>query len=345
MFIALQHLLHHQLDQDHEPDNEPQNPTIGRSSDSASTTEQQQHGRSTQRSGLIASRSAEERALLPPTPPCVSSPNLPPLSPRHLSSSPHRPEPPRGSPSPSRHPFSAPRAPSPKPRAHKRPRREAVDHRDNSRADKIAAMKKVRAKVQPPAKSLAASTSTTMSNPKGRVITRRRGPRRVMKVVTWTAVPLQASKAPKNQAKHSTTTVPKKRMAADMVVEDVEGEPTKEEQLAKKQKGKPKIVIPEPDLATPAPLPPSGSTIDISSRDPPVASSSKHPNAISSSDTIGAEDINSDSRLKNPLTSQAAVIGRLVALDTPPLNFVFCLFELSLPVSTLQTRLILFQRL
>ncbi|KAG8687527.1 hypothetical protein FRC09_013443 [Ceratobasidium sp. 395] len=158
------------VNQDHEPDNEPQNPIIGHSSDSASTTEEQQHGRSMQRSGLIASRSAEKRALLPSTPPYVSSPNLPPLPPRHLSSSPHRPSPPRGSPSPSRHPFSAPCAPSPNPHAHKRPHREAVDHRDNSRADKIAAMKEVRAKVQPPAKSLAASTSTTMSNPKGRVI-------------------------------------------------------------------------------------------------------------------------------------------------------------------------------
>ncbi|KAG8687526.1 hypothetical protein FRC09_013442 [Ceratobasidium sp. 395] len=151
-----------------------------------------------------------------------------------------------------------------------------------------------------------------------------------MKVVTWTAAPLQASKAPKNQAKHSTTTVPKKRMAADIVAEDVKGEPTKEEQLAKKRKGKPKIVIPEPDLATPAPLPPSGSTIDISSSDPPVAGSSKHPDTISSSDTIGAEDINSGSRLKNPLASQAAVIGRLVALDTPLLNFIVAPLQIAL---------------
>ncbi|KAG8793436.1 hypothetical protein FRC12_002732 [Ceratobasidium sp. 428] len=51
--------------------------------------------------------------------------------------------------------------------------------------------------------------------------------------------------------------------------------------------------VPESDPATSTPLPPSGGTVDINTSNPPVASSSKHPVAISSSDTIGAGDIDS----------------------------------------------------
>ncbi|KAG8796197.1 hypothetical protein FRC12_003162 [Ceratobasidium sp. 428] len=54
----------------------------------------------------------------------------------------------------------------------------------------------------------------------------------------------------------------------------------------------PQRPVPEPNPATPTPLPPFGGTISISSRDPPVASSSKHLFAISSSDTVGAKDTN-----------------------------------------------------
>ncbi|KAG8793099.1 hypothetical protein FRC12_003904 [Ceratobasidium sp. 428] len=60
-------------DNTREPDNRPRSPTIGRSSDPAGTTEEQERGRSTQRSGSTTSGSAGGRALPPSTPPRASS--------------------------------------------------------------------------------------------------------------------------------------------------------------------------------------------------------------------------------------------------------------------------------
>ncbi|KAG8793561.1 hypothetical protein FRC12_002356 [Ceratobasidium sp. 428] len=86
----------------------------------------------------------------------------------------------------------------------------------------------------------------------------------------------------------------------------------------------------ELDPVVPALQLPSGGTIDISSSDPPVAGSSKHYDAISSSDAVGTEDPNREESEgsgtldgEHLLASQAAAIGRLVALDTPPPNFMF----------------------
>ncbi|KAG8678366.1 hypothetical protein FRC09_019898 [Ceratobasidium sp. 395] len=179
-------------------------------------------------------------------------------------------------------------------------------------------MKEARAQVQPPVKSVAASTSTTTSKGKSKKRPPRQqvlpasteddgsddsesdneAARRVTKVVTQTAAP-QASKTPKNQTEKPTKTAPKKRTVAEMEEEEEKEEaltfeveePAEPEPPAKKQKVKPKMrPIPEPNLAVPAPQLPSGGRIDISSSDPPVAGSSKHPGAIRSSDAVGTED-------------------------------------------------------
>ncbi|KAG8692870.1 hypothetical protein FRC09_010894, partial [Ceratobasidium sp. 395] len=93
-----------------EPDHRSRSPTIGRSSDPVGTTEEQERGRSTQRSGPTASGSAKGPALPPSTPPRTSSANPQPLPPRPSSTSPRRPSP------------SPPRSQSPAPRAPGRPR-------------------------------------------------------------------------------------------------------------------------------------------------------------------------------------------------------------------------------
>ncbi|KAG8771961.1 hypothetical protein FRC12_003313 [Ceratobasidium sp. 428] len=94
-----------------EPDNPPRSPTIGRSSDPAGTTKEQERGRSTQRSGPTTSGSAGGRVLPPSTPPRASSPNPPPSPPRPSPPPPCSPSPP------------PPRSPSPAPRAPGRSRR------------------------------------------------------------------------------------------------------------------------------------------------------------------------------------------------------------------------------
>ncbi|KAG8775045.1 hypothetical protein FRC12_001684 [Ceratobasidium sp. 428] len=71
--------------------------------------------------------------------------------------------------------------------------------------------------------------------------------------------------------------------------------------------------VPEPDPATPTPLPPSGGTIDIHSSNPPVVSSSKHPVAISSSDIIGPEDTNPGLRIVSAKKAKVVVFPTLLS--------------------------------
>ncbi|KAG8699168.1 hypothetical protein FRC09_006781, partial [Ceratobasidium sp. 395] len=73
-----------------------------------------------------------------------------------------------------------------------------------------------------------------------------------------------------------------------------------EEPLVKKQKINARS-------GDPTPLPPSGGTIDIHSSNPPVVSSSKHPVAISSSDTIGPEDTNPGLRIVSAKKAKVVV--------------------------------------
>ncbi|KAG8779116.1 hypothetical protein FRC12_024628 [Ceratobasidium sp. 428] len=139
-------------------------------------------------------------------------------------------------------------------------------------------------------------------------------PHRVTKAITQTAALLQAPKKRTADKKATEEESTFEAEALSTVIISIYTtnynslQPTEEEPPAKKWKIKSKMrPLPEPDLVTPAPLPPSGGTIDTSSSDPPVTSSSKHPDAISLSDAVGTEDTKSGLRVVSAKKAKVVV--------------------------------------
>ncbi|KAG8791325.1 hypothetical protein FRC12_009556 [Ceratobasidium sp. 428] len=232
---------------------------------------------------LPKDKSAGGRALPPSTPPRASSPNPPPSPPCLSSASPHHPSPPPHSPSPS--PRAPPRAQQPAASTSRAPapilppqltNRNNRVQREGQEAPRASRFFLLRPRTM----------VRTAANPTTSLLTQQQAACQVPKVVTQIAA-LQASKAPKNQTKKPAKMDPKKRAAAEMAEEEeaaTEVEPAGPEPLAKRQK---RPVLEGLDPVVTAAQLPSGGTIDIGSRDPPVAGSSKHSGAISPSDAVG----------------------------------------------------------